>query len=55
MRSAPCEEAAPVAELAPGDTFRLLDESIGWAWGYGGPERRVCYVPADALERSAKH
>jgi hypothetical protein len=28
----------------------MLDESLGWAWGYGGEERRLGYVPSDALE-----
>jgi len=29
----------------------MLDESLGWAWGYAGDDRRVGYVPTDALER----
>jgi hypothetical protein len=27
----------------------LLDDSLGWAWGYAGDERRVGYVRSDAL------
>ena len=27
----------------------LLDDSLGWAWGYAGKERRVGYVRSDAL------
>ena len=27
----------------------MLDCTRGWAWGYAGAERRVGYVPADAL------
>jgi hypothetical protein len=28
----------------------MLDDSAGWAWGYAGQERRVGYVPSDALK-----
>ena len=28
----------------------MLDDSLGWAWGYGGTERLVGYVPSDLLE-----
>jgi hypothetical protein len=28
----------------------MLDESVGWAWGYAGKERRVGYVRSGALE-----
>jgi hypothetical protein len=27
----------------------MLDDSLGWAWGYAGEERRVGYVPSSAL------
>jgi len=29
----------------------MLDESLGWAWGYAGTDGRVGYVPGSALER----
>jgi hypothetical protein len=35
--------------MAAGEPFEMLDESLGWAWGYGGADRRVGYVPSDAL------
>ena len=45
-------EASPDAEqlaaLNKGDEIRILDNSLGWAWGYG-PDGRVGYVPARAL------
>jgi len=28
--------------------LRILDNSLGWAWGYG-PDGRVGYVRSDAL------
>jgi hypothetical protein len=28
----------------------MLDDSLGWAWGYGGKQRRVGYVPSDSLQ-----
>ena len=49
LREAPSNEAVAIRELAPGDPFALLDDSLGWAWGYGGEDRRVGYVGSDAL------
>jgi hypothetical protein len=36
--------------LEPGEPFAMLDDSVGWAWGYAAAERRVGYVRSDALE-----
>ena len=44
----PANDAVPIAELSSGDEIRMLDNSLGWAWGYG-PDGRVGYVPADAV------
>lgn len=41
--------SATVAKLNAGDRFRLLDDSLGWAWGYAGDEGLVGYVPSEAL------
>jgi hypothetical protein len=27
----------------------MLDDSLGWAWGFAGSDRRVGYVPSEAL------
>ena len=27
----------------------MLDNTLGWAWGYAGADRRVGYVRAEAL------
>ena len=27
----------------------MLDDSLGWAWGYAGDDKRVGYVPSDAI------
>jgi len=51
LRQAPYPDAAEVRELGRGEAFLMLDESLGWAWGYAGDDRRVGYVPTDALER----
>lgn len=37
-----------IADLAVGDELRMLDNSRGWAWGYG-PDGRVGYVPSSAV------
>jgi hypothetical protein len=39
-----------IADLKAGDPFELLDISLGWAWGYGGPDRLVGYVRAECLD-----
>jgi hypothetical protein len=31
----------------------MLDDSLGWAWGYAGTDGRVGYVESGSL--SAKH
>lgn len=49
LRSAPSDDAPVLGELAAGDDFQMLDESIGWAWGYAGEERRVGYVRSEVL------
>ncbi|MEO5810393.1 MAG: SH3 domain-containing protein [Sphingomicrobium sp.] len=37
-----------ITSLAAGATLRILDNSLGWAWGYA-PDGRVGYVPSSAL------
>jgi hypothetical protein len=49
LHSAPSDEASIICELGEGERFDLLDDSIGWAWGYAGTERRVGYVRSEAL------
>jgi hypothetical protein len=38
-----------IRDLAEGEAFAMLDDSLGWAWGYAGEERRVGYVRSDEL------
>ena len=49
LRAAPSGDAEVIRSLAAGAPFEMLDDSLGWAWGYAGEERRVGYVRADAL------
>jgi len=49
LRSSPSTDSDTIRELCRGDAFLMLDESLGWAWGYGGKERHVGYVPTEAL------
>lgn len=49
LRRAPAADAEAILDLPPGADFWLLDSTGGWAWGYGGADRRVGYVPAGAL------
>ena len=50
LRRAADDSAEMVAELEAGTELWMLDDTLGWAWGYGGPERRVGYVRAEVLE-----
>jgi len=49
LRSGPSEQAEVIAQLDAGEPFAMLDDSLGWAWGYGGAERRVGYVASAAV------
>jgi hypothetical protein len=49
LRTAPSVDAETIRELRPGERFEMLDDSLGWAWGYAGEERRVGYVRNKAL------
>lgn len=49
LRSAAADEAEAIGEIKPGEGFDLLDDSLGWAWGYAGEDRRVGYVRSEAL------
>ena len=42
------DQAEVIGTLDPGDILRMLDNSRGWAWGYG-PDGRVGYVRSAAL------
>ena len=48
LRSMPDDKALSVASLEAGDELRILDNSRGWAWGYG-PDGNVGYVRSHAL------
>jgi dipeptidyl peptidase-like protein len=49
LRAEPSAESQLVRSLMSGEPFLLLEESLGWAWGYAGAERRVGYVRSGAL------
>ena len=48
LRVAGSEDAEELAELEPEDQFSLLDDTLGWAWGYAA-DGRVGYVEASAV------
>ena len=45
---APKAEALVIVAGAPGSVIRILDDSRGWAWGYG-PDGTVGYLTSSAL------
>jgi hypothetical protein len=49
LRPAPSDDAEPIRWLGAGEPFAMLDNSVGWAWGYAGSERRVGYVRSEAV------
>ncbi len=49
LRMLPSDDAAVIRELAAGEPFAMLDDSLGWSWGYAGEERRVGYLRTAAL------
>ncbi|HYN45174.1 MAG TPA: hypothetical protein VES64_00620 [Allosphingosinicella sp.] len=53
MRALPAAAAEIVAELAPGDSFAVLEYAGGWAWGYVQAGHHVGYVEAAALAAPA--
>ena len=52
LRSSPSGDAEQLEELGGDEAFEMLDDSLGWAWGYAGPERRVGYLPSEALAKN---
>ena len=51
LRETAAKEGAAIRQLEVGESFLLLDDSLGWAWGYAGEERRVGYVRSECLGR----
>jgi hypothetical protein len=49
LRRDPSDDAEAIGDLAAGEPFAMLDESLGWAWGYAGKGRRVGYVRSEAV------
>ena len=49
LREGASDQAASIREVRAGEPFRLLDDTLGWAWGYAGDEGRVGYVRSEAL------
>ena len=49
VHSAPAEDAEVICRVAPGEPFAVVEDCVGWAWGYAGAERRVGYVRSELL------
>ena len=47
LRLGPSEAAEIVGLLDAGAPFAMLDDTLGWAWGYAGADRRVGYVRSE--------
>ena len=55
LRAEPSENAPLVREVERGERFAMLDDSLGWAWGYCGEEGRVGYILSAALAESPEN
>ncbi len=53
LRDGPGEDREIVGSLSPGERFGVVEDSVGWAWGYGGADRRVGYVRSGDLAPKA--
>ena len=49
LRNGPSDDASAVRDVDAGELFDMLDDSLGWAWGYAGKDRRVGYLRSEAL------
>jgi len=49
LHARPADDSQLIRDLAAGEDFAMLDDSLGWAWGYAGPDRRVGYVRSESL------
>ena len=49
LHAEPDDGSEVLAELKAGDAFDMLDNSVGWAWGYAGEDKRVGYVRSEAV------
>jgi len=49
LRAEPSDDADVLRVLQPGESFLLLDDTLGWAWGYAGDDRRVGYVKSGSV------
>jgi hypothetical protein len=49
LRAGPSDDSEALAELIPGEPFSMLDNSLGWAWGYAGEDRIVGYLRSDEV------
>jgi hypothetical protein len=49
LRAGPSDNAEAVVDLEAGALFSMLDNSLGWAWGYAGKDRLVGYLRSDEV------
>ena len=49
LRSGPSDSSEAISQLVAGEPFRMLDDTLGWAWGYAGETGRVGYADSEAI------
>ena len=49
LRCSPSNDAETVEKVGAGERFTMLDDTLGWAWGYAGNDRRVGYVASETV------
>jgi Bacterial dipeptidyl-peptidase Sh3 domain len=49
LKSEPTEDSEALRHVEAGEAFQMLEESLGWAWGYAASDHRVGYLRSDSL------
>jgi hypothetical protein len=49
LKDGPSETANCIRKLGGYERFQMLEDSLGWAWGYAESDHRVGYVRSDDL------
>ena len=49
LYAGPSNDTDVIRKVEPGELFEMLDNRLGWAWGYAGTDRRVSYVTSAAV------
>jgi hypothetical protein len=55
LKKAPSIQSEAVCELCSTDQFLMLDDTLGWAWGFAASTHQVGYVQSNYLDAQQGH